>query len=135
MSKRIVGLRRWWVHGEQQPSPTLLSRAAWLLTVAGAVGSVGLMFRAGHRNESLILLALFAIWVLSPFIALLSAMMISKRWSILTRGMLYGVMLMITVGSLAIYANMVSAPSGTKLAFPFLVVPLGSWLLSRSLSL
>jgi len=33
------------------------------------------------------------------------------------------------VGSLAIYGNMVSTPPGSKLAVPFLVVPLGSWLL------
>ena len=68
--KRLAALDRL-LRGEQIRSPTLLSGAALLLPVAGAVGSVGLMLRAGHRNDSPILLALFAIWVLSPFVALL----------------------------------------------------------------
>ena len=97
--------------------------------VAGAVGSAGLMLRAGHRNDSHILLALFAIWVLSPFVALGLADMVSKRWSVLTRATLHAMMLFLTVGSLAIYWNLVSTPPGSKVAFPFLVVPLGSWLL------
>jgi hypothetical protein len=87
------------------------------------------MLIAGHRNDSRILLALFAIWVLSPFVALVLANLISKRWSVLTRATLHGVMLILTMGSLAIYGNMVSTPPGSKLAVPFLVVPLGSWLL------
>jgi hypothetical protein len=117
------------LRGEQTRSLMVLSGAALLLAVAGAVGSVGLMLRAGHRNDSLILLAIFAIWVVSPFVALILANLISKRWSVLTRVTLHVVMLIITIGSLANYANMVSAPPGSKIALPFLVVPLGSWLL------
>ncbi len=115
------------LRGEQTRSPTLL--AALLVPVAGAVGSVSLMLRAGHRNDSRILLALFAIWVLSPFVALVLANLISTHWSAFTRATLHCVMLILTLGSLAIYANMVSTPTGSKLAVPFLVVPLGSWLL------
>jgi len=127
--KRIVALDRL-LRSEQTCSPTLLSGAALLLPVAGAVGSVGLMLRAGgHRTNSRILLAIFAIWVLSPFVALVLANLISRRWSVLTRTALHVVMLILTVGSLAIYGNMVSTPPGSKLAVPFLVVPLGSWLL------
>jgi dienelactone hydrolase len=128
MWKWIVALDRL-LRGEQARSPTLLSIAALLLPVAGALGSVGLMLLAGHRNDSQILLALFAIWVLSPFVALVLANMVSKRWSVLTRTMLHGLMLVLTVGSLAIYGNMVSTPPGSRVAFPFLVVPLGSWIL------
>jgi hypothetical protein len=38
-------------------------------------------------------------------------------------------MLMNTLGSLAFYGGIVSMPPGSKPAFVFLVVPLGSWLL------
>ena len=39
-------------------------RVAGLIAVlAGAVGSVGFMLRAGRRNDSQLLLALFAFWV------------------------------------------------------------------------
>ena len=53
-----------------------------LAVVAGAVGSVGLMLRAG-RSTPRLLLVLFVIWVLSPFVALAWANMVSSvgRWS------------------------------------------------------
>ena len=48
----------------------LLRAVALIEVVAGAVGSVGLTLRAGQRSPRL-LLVLFTIWVLSPFVALL----------------------------------------------------------------
>ncbi len=108
---------------------SLLHAAALIAVLAGAVGSVGLMLHAGHRNPSRLLLVLFALWVLSPFIALVLANMISKRWSVLTRATLYTVMLVLTVGSLAIYGDVALGPPRTKAAFVFVVVPLASWLL------
>lgn len=106
-----------------------MSRAALGLAAAGGVVSVGLMLRAGHRNDSLILLALFAIWVLGPFAALAIANFVSTRWRVFTAAMLYGVALILTVGSLGIYGNVVSGTPSSRVAFPFLVVPLGSWFL------
>jgi hypothetical protein len=107
----------------------LLHAAALIAVLAGAVGSVGLMLHAGHRNPSRLLLVLFALWVLSPFIALVLANMVSKRWSVLTRATLYTVMLVLTVGSLAIYGDVALGPPRTKAAFVFVVVPPASWLL------
>jgi protein-S-isoprenylcysteine O-methyltransferase Ste14 len=43
---------------------------ALLLVMAGATVSIALMIRAGHRNPSRLLLALFTGWVLSPFVLL-----------------------------------------------------------------
>ncbi len=106
----------------------LLRAVALIAIVAGALGSVGLMLWVGHRNPSRVLLVLFAIWDLSPFMALLLADIVSKRWSVLTRATLYGVMLIITLGSLAFYGDVVWRPRPQP-AFVFLVVPLGSWLL------
>jgi len=84
----------------------LLRAVALLAVVAGAGGSVGLMLRAGQRTPRL-LLVLFTIWVLSPFVALLWAYMVSKRWSLVTRATLYCVTLVVTLGSLAIYGELV----------------------------
>ena len=59
---------------------------ARLATVAGAAGSIGLMLRVGHRNDStipLLLLVLFTGWVLSPFVALLLA---ERVWNRRLRG-------------------------------------------------
>jgi hypothetical protein len=106
----------------------LLRAAALIAVVAGAGGSVGLMLRAGQRTPRL-LLVLFVIWVLCPFLALVWATVVSKPWSVLTRATLYSVMLVVTLGSVAIYGNAAWRPSGTKPAFVFVVAPLGSWLL------
>jgi hypothetical protein len=107
----------------------LLHTAALIAVLAGAVGSVGLMLRAGHHNPSRLLLVFFALWVLSPFIALIMANMVSKRWSVLTQATLYTMMLVLTVGSLAIYGDVALGPPRVKAAFVFVVVPPASWLL------
>lgn len=104
-----------------------LRAVALIAVVAGSAGSVALMLRAGH--PPLFLRVLFAIWVLSPFMALVWANMVSKRWSVLTRATLYGVTLVLVLGSLAIYADVVLRPPRSTPAFMFVLVPPGSWLL------
>ena len=107
----------------------VLRAVALIAVVGGAVGSVGLMLPAGKRTPRF-LLVLFTIWVLSPFVALAWANVVSKRWSVPTRATLYGVTLVLTLGSLAIYGHViVVAPSGSSNAFVFVVVPPGSWVL------
>jgi len=102
---------------------------AFIAVVVGAVGSVGLMLRAGQRSPRL-LLVLFTIWVLSPFVALAWANVVSRRWSVLTRATLYGVTLVVTLGSLALYGDVVRVtPPGSPNAFVFVVVAPGSWVL------
>ena len=101
---------------------------ALIVLLAGATGSLGFMFNAGRNQKSILLIALFTAWVLSPFLALLVADIISKRWTIFTRGTLYFLILFITLGSLVSYSGALSLP-GTKPAFKFLIVPLISWLL------
>jgi hypothetical protein len=59
-------------------SLSVLRTAALISLVAGAADSVGFMLRAGHQNPSRVLLILFAIWVLSPFVALAFAIIVPK---------------------------------------------------------
>src|SRR5213593_1516455 len=106
----------------------LLHAVARIAVVAGAAGSVGLTLRAG-RSTPRLLLVLFVVWVLSPFAVLAWANMVSKRWSVPTRATLYGVTLAITLGTLAIYGNVVLPPAGSPRAFVFVIVPPGCWLL------
>jgi hypothetical protein len=115
-----------------KPAPGFLSvlrTAALISLAAGAAGSVGFMLRAGHQNPSRVLLILFAIWVLSPFVALAFALIVSKDWSVLTRATLYSVVVFLTVSSLAIYGHVAFGPPRTKTAFAFVVVSPASWLL------
>jgi hypothetical protein len=87
------------------------------------------MFHAGRHQNSLILMLLFAVWVLSPFAAAVWANVVSQRWSVLTRATLNVAMLVLTVGSLAIYGEVAFGRPRAKIGFVFLVVPLASWLL------
>lgn len=103
--------------------------AALIAVVIGAVGSVGFLLRATSRNPSQLLVALLVIWVLSPFVALLAANVASKRWSVLTRATLYAVMLVIALGSLAIYEADALWPRASQGAFVFIIVSPASWLL------
>ena len=96
--------------------------------MVGAAGSVRLTLYAGRHNDSLTLKILFALWVLSPFLGLILAGA-TRLWSIFTRAALYSAMLVVSLGSLAIYGVRILKPPKAQAAFVFVVVPLVSWLL------
>ena|SRR5437867_12776959 len=105
-----------------------LRAAALLAMPVGAAGSLGFMLNAGRRTPRF-LLVIFVFWVLSPFVVLAWAHMISKRWSGVTRTALYIVMLFVTLGSLAIYWNDAVRPPRAQAARVYVLVPPTSWLL------
>jgi hypothetical protein len=105
---------------------SILRIVALLAVLTGAGCSLGMMLYAGRKNDSVLLIAIFVIWVLAPFIALLVTIFISKRWSVQTRTRLYMLTLILTAGSLLGYSGVFSPP-GTKTAFVFLVIPLILW--------
>ncbi len=105
-----------------------LRGAALIVLVIGAAVSMGLMLHAGRRNDSRLLLVLMAIWVLSPFIVLALAEVVSKSWSAFTRAALHSVMLVVTLGSLVVYGHDALRPRA-KAAFVYVVVPPASWVL------
>jgi hypothetical protein len=110
----------------------VLRRAALIAMLVGAAGSVGFLFRAGQRTSRL-LLVIMLLWVLAPFVALALADVVSKRWTVLaqapTRATLYSLMLVVTLGSLAVYVDDAVRPRQAQAAFVFVVVPIASWLL------
>jgi len=99
-----------------------------IAVLLGAAGSLVLMFNASRNQRSILLITLFTIWVLSPFIGLLVVNRISKRWSTLSRVTFYWLTVVLTVGSLIVYTGIFNPP-GTKAGFIFLVVPFTSWVL------
>src|SRR5947209_18740433 len=82
-----------------------LRRTAAIALFTGACGSVALMLRAGRRQQSKILLLLFGIWVLCPFVTAAIANSFSKRWATPIQMTLCGLALILTLGSLAIYGS------------------------------
>ena len=105
-----------------------LRSAALIAVLVGAVVSAGLVLREGQRTPRF-LLVLFVLWVLSPFMAVVLAEVISKRWPVLSRAPLHGVSLVFTLGSLAIYGALVLGLATARPAAVFLLVPLASWML------
>jgi len=71
----------------------------------------------------LVLVVLFVIWILAPFAVLVLASAISKRWSVAARTTLYGVMFVVTVGSLAVYVRDAIKPRKSQPAAVYVVVP------------
>jgi hypothetical protein len=109
---------------------TLLRAAALIALPIGAVGTILLFFRASERTPPL-LIVLFLLWLLSPFAVLAWAHIRSPRWSAATRLALYGVTLVIALGSLAIYGNLIAITrQGAPKAAPFVIVAPLSWLLT-----
>ena len=106
-----------------------LRAAALAAVLAGAVGSEGLMLHAGRRNNSRILLALFTLWVLSPFMALVLAEVVSKGWPRRVRVALHSAMLVVSLGCLGIYGDVALGPPRAKQASAFVVAPPACWLL------
>jgi len=106
----------------------LLQKSALVALLSGAIGSLYFMFSAGRNQKSIILIALFTGWVLSPFLALFAANGLFKAWTSRNRISLYILMIIIATGSLIAYSGL-WVPPGTKPAFIFLINPLVSWLL------
>jgi hypothetical protein len=118
-------------HGDNPARGCILDRlrvAALIAMLIGAAGSLGLMLRAGERTPRF-LLVLFVIWVLSPFVALAWANVVSKRWSILTRVTLHSATLVVTLFSLAVYVDDAPGHRSSRAAFVYVAVPPASWLL------
>ncbi|HEY8734784.1 MAG TPA: hypothetical protein VIL90_09480 [Puia sp.] len=99
-----------------------------VVVTAASLASLIFTIRAGHRNKSVILILLFAIWVLSPFVTMAVAGVASVCWSNINRVRLYILMTLMSLISLAAYSG-VLIPYGAKPAFVFLIGPLLSWVI------
>jgi hypothetical protein len=97
--------------------------------VIGAIGSLGLWIHAAQHPPPLII-ALFVVWVLSPFVVLGIAHAVAKCWAPSTQTALYWVTLLVTVASIAIYADDAVAHRTAHPAFVYVAVPPASWLAS-----
>ena len=104
---------------------TTAATAAMLATIL----SVGLMLRACRFNASGVALALIAIWILSPMIALALAEIVAKRWPIFSRATVHCLMLIVASGAVIVYGLDAFVPLSPRRGFPYALVPAASWLL------
>jgi hypothetical protein len=96
--------------------------------VVGALGSLAFMYIVGRHNNSLVLIALFTVWVSSPFVAITWMYVAFHRASAPAQVIFYWTALANSLGSLAIYGDVALGAPRVKPALPFLIVPLASWL-------
>jgi hypothetical protein len=109
-----------------QPSGGPFHAMAWAAVLAGGAGSIGLMYRAGSRAPWL-LLAMFVLWVVSPFVALAWALLAAPRWPAPARAAARWTTVVVAAASLALYARLIPAPRSPN-AFIFIVGPVAAWL-------
>ena len=107
----------------------ILRTAAFFAVAVAAFGSLSFMFTAGSRQRSMLLMALFTGWVVSPFVALGWAARISVRWPPFASAAICLGILALTVLSLLMYSGTLPMPTGSRPAAVFLLVPLASWVL------
>ena len=87
------------------------------------------MIRAGQRPPPVVV-AGFVVWVLAPFVAFLFADRVSTHWPVATQVTLYWTMLLVTLGSLAVYVDDAMGHRMPAAAFVYVMVPPVSLLLS-----
>jgi uncharacterized membrane protein YsdA (DUF1294 family) len=106
-----------------------LRSSALIALVTGAIGAIGLWIHAAQHPPPLII-TLFVVWVLSPFVFLGIGHVVAKRWAPRTQAALYWVTLLVTLASIAIYADDAVAHRTAHPAFVYVAVPPASWVIS-----
>ena len=99
-----------------------------LIALVAAIGSLYFMLNVGRNNKSIILIGMFAGWVLSPFVGMFFSNKISNRWANPERVLIYWLIIAISIASVVAYSGLF-IPAETKPAFIFLIFPLISWIL------
>jgi hypothetical protein len=111
---------------ESTPSARLRTLTLMILFAAAAASLVFVMC-AGRRNSSVVLVTLFALWVLSPYFALFKLHREARRSLGINVSSLNIIILIISIGSVVGYSGVLSPP-GSKLTGVFLTVPFVFWI-------
>ena len=96
--------------------------------IAGAVGSSAFVLYVGRRNSAHWLIALFVLWVSSPFVLLAYLTGLAQLWTVRARTIVSLATIGLAVITLAFYGTVVLGPPRPKPASNFLIVPAVSWL-------
>lgn len=91
-----------------------MRRNAIRAALLGAVSSAALMIYAGRKSPQHLIIALFVIWVVFPFLAMLVAAMPAREWPELRQRALYRFMIGVSVISPLAYAIAAFVPIGTR---------------------
>ena len=113
---------------ETKPRASAVQWIVSLVSTASAVCALGSMSIIGQRQRSVLLIAMFTVWVLLPYVALTVLNMRARAWSAEARHSVQYATLLISLASLARYVAVVLRPLKSQPASTFLIVPLASWI-------
>ena len=99
-----------------------LHKASLAFCFLGGMGSPFLLIIAGRQMPRILFVPL-VFWLMMPFAVLLAAHRSTKNCSTKSRLILYGVTVVVTVTSLAIYSYQVNWPRQSTPAFYWVAVP------------
>ena len=97
--------------------------AGRVILAFGAIGSLALMMYVGRRQQSMLVIALFVVWVSSPFVALFVADVLSARWKHDMQTTIHALMMVVGLGSLIAYSVDLVGPPHPQAAFMYVAVP------------
>lgn len=113
---------------------SLLKYAALSTIAVGCIGSLAFMHHVGRHNHSIVLVMLFWLWVSSAFGANLWVWFSVGRDSHPAKAPYHLAISAVSLGSLGIYGFVAFGPPMSKPAFPFLIIPLVSWIIAALLT-
>lgn len=108
--------------------PAPLRNASLLLLRVCALASVGLTIYTGRHNHSIVLIALFVVWVVSPFFGLILAERTAERSPAPIAAAIYAASLVLSLCPVLVYSIVAVTPPLHGAAFSFLAVPAATWL-------
>lgn len=113
---------------ETRSPASSLARVVTVLIVVAAIGSLVPMFILGHRQRSVLLMAMFFVWVTSPYVGLWLLNARARVWNPSRRRTLQYATVLISLLALARYAWVVVWPLKSQPASTFMIVPFVSWI-------
>jgi len=113
--------------GLQPAGLVRMRRAARILVLLGALGSLACTLYVGQHNRSLLLPALFAAWVAAPFVGVLAVLRGVEGGPTRAVMVLQSAAIIISIAALGLYVAFALRPLGHSAAAPFLLIPVCSW--------
>jgi len=101
--------------------------AARVFVILCALGSLASTLYAGHHNRSILLVGMFAVWVVAPFLGLLGVLRGVERGSGPAAKVFHMIALILGFAALGLYAAFALRPPARNAAAPFLILPMCSW--------
>ena len=100
---------------------------ARIVVVLSALGSLACTLYAGQHNRSVLLVGMFAVWVVAPFAGLLVVLPRWERALSQPATLLLANAMVLSITEFFIYAMYALHPRGNNAAAPFLLGPVFSW--------